>query len=432
MKRLKNREISLLTVFFIVFIFGMSIDYCLGMPNNVFNLNKTEEKTEYREEFLELKEELTEKYIGKDQKKQGASMKNRVMRFYQDKTSALSDYNEFILKDFLLRINARLCRIAGMSYIPGTSFVKKNDGMLISFSTEQDFDESDLKRNIDYLKSFVQSLEENGINYVYVNCPNKERMLADRLPLGFVNYKERDENLLVEQLLRENNIPTLDVLQRLLENYSNVQDMYYKTDHHWKVECGIEAAQYISEYLNNTYDYSIDTQKFELYNYNIEEYKQCMLGSTGNNATISFVEAEDFDLYSPKEKNECTFQIPDYNIDLTGDFTIFYNKNEFDSAKNRPFYAYNFYMYSNPPYAKIENTTIEDNHRILVIKDSFASVVIPYLAQGVKRIDVVEVRKELKDHFNGSVMSLIDENEYDTVLFIFSDFMYEYDRLYLK
>ena len=94
--------------------------------------------------------------------------------------------------------------------------------------------------------------------------------------------------------------------------------------------------------------------------------------------------------------------------------------------------AYASYIYANSAYLKIENKSIKNEHKILIIKDSFANVIVPYLAQVISRVDVIDMRKSQTDHFNGNIMALIEENNYDTVLFIFNDFSYEYDRLFLK
>ena len=66
-------------------------------------------------------------------------------------------------------------------------------------------------------------------------------------------------------------------------------------------------------------------------------------------------------------------------------------------------------IYANSAYLKIENETIKDEHKILIIKDSFANVIVPYLAQVIKRVDVVDIRTSQTDHFNGNIKELIEK-----------------------
>ena len=185
-------------------------------------------------------------------------------------------------------------------------------------------------------------------------------------------------------------------------------------------------------YLNFELNYEIDTRVFNKTNYYVKKYENCLLGSTGINSTDSFVDSEDFELFLPKEKAEFSFEIPSKNIDLDGDFNVFFNYENLDRKEKWPFNAYASYIYANSAYIKIENRSVDDNHKILIIKDSFANAIVPYLSQVVSRVDVVDVRKGQTDHFNSSLISLIDENNYDTVLFIYNGFSYEFDRLHLR
>lgn len=430
MKALKKVKENFLVVIFLVFIFAMSVDYCISAVNIAITEGETVEKTEYKEEFFELKRKLAneDSTIANNE----TSFANDILDFYKEKTNALSNFNDLESKDFFINLNAELCKGVGMSYIPGTTFFKYEDGTLVTLSKNYEFDRENLDLNIGFIKSFVQSLEKKGINFAYVNCPNKERLLGDELPLGFVNYKENNENQYMIEALSKNDIPLLDLTEKMVKTKEDAQKMFYKTDHHWKTENGIHSARYISEFLNLEYDYNINTGIFEMSNYDVESYEKCLLGSTGINSTASFVAPEDFNIYVPKFEHEFFFEIPSKKVDLEGDFGIFINREKIDNKKEWPFNAYASYIYANSAYIKIENKSIEDDHKVLIIKDSFANAIVPYLAQVIKRVDVVDLRIGQTDHFNDDIMELIEENNYDTVLFVYSDFSYEFDRLFLK
>lgn len=367
-----------------------------------------------------------------DDIKQSDSAINKYLDIYKKATNSASNYNNLLIKDSFLKLNAWTCKSAGMAYIAGTNFLKLDDGMLVSLNQNGNFEEERMKTQVEYLRNFIQKLNDRGINYMYADCPNKERLLNEKLPIGFQNSAEYIENKCMYKLFSEKGIPILNLTEKMIKSDDDIFDMFYKTDHHWKAEYGIEAAKYISEYLNSELNYEIDTRVFNKSNYFVKKYENCLLGSTGINSTESFVDAENYEVFLPKEKAEFSFEIPSKNIDLDGDFNVFLNYEKLDRKEKWPFNAYASYIYANSAYIKIKNRSVDDNHRILIIKDSFANAIVPYLSQVLGRIDVVDVRKSQTDHFNSSLISLIVENDYDTVLFIYNDFSYEADRLHLK
>ncbi len=420
---------NILTFAFLTFIGLLMVNYCVGV---VFVEESTPyEETEYTEDFIELQKKYAT--IVNDDAKQPNFIIGKYLGLYTQVTNLVSNYNNFLTKESLLKFNAWLCKNANMSYIPGTSFLKLDDGTLVRLKLNKDpFNKEPFDIQFEYLKHFLQKLEDRNIPFVYVECPSKDRLMNDKLPIGFQNPMKSNEREYMYQRFSEINIPFLNLTEKMIQSEDDLFDMYYKTDHHWKVECGIDAAKFISEYLNSELDYGIDTQIFDQSNYSVKKYENCCLGSIGFNSKETFVDTEDFDVFFPKEKAEISFELPSRNIDLLGDFNVFLDHRNLDNKEKWPFSAYESYIYGNSAYTKIENLSINDNHKILIIKDSYANAIIPYLSQVVKRVDVVDIRTSLPDHFNGSIMSLIDENQYDAVLFIYNAFVYEVDRLYLK
>ena len=55
-----------------------------------------------------------------------------------------------------------------------------------------------------------------------------------------------------------------------------------------------------------------------------------------------------------------------------------------DYYHGNPYATYN---YGDRPVIKIENELITQNLKLLIVKDSFANCVIPFLSMGIKNID---------------------------------------------
>ncbi len=73
------------------------------------------------------------------------------------------------------------------------------------------------------------------------------------------------------------------------------------------------------------------------------------------------------------------------------------------------------YLFGKPAETVITNNTITDGKKILILRDSFAQVVAPFLALGTHEVDLICDQK-----FSGSICSYIRENKPDVILIIYS------------
>ena len=85
---------------------------------------------------------------------------------------------------------------------------------------------------------------------------------------------------------------------------------------------------------------------------------------------------------------------------------------ELDYYNKSPYSAYD---YADQPVIRIENQRLEGNIKLLVIHDSFANCVIPFLALEVQNVEAVDVR-----HFTGSVQNYITVTKPDIVIVLYS------------
>ena len=63
-------------------------------------------------------------------------------------------------------------------------------------------------------------------------------------------------------------------------------------------------------------------------------------------------------------------------------------------------------------YLRIKNQLIDNNYKILIIKDSFALPVVAFLSTCIKQIDMVDLRDTPKT----DLKKLINNNEYDLII----------------
>ena len=344
----------------------------------------------------------------------------------------VGNVDDLVIKMPLLRLNGSFAKTMGISYIPGATFIKlEGDYLFVPVNEFSDEEKNNIDLNAKYISLFRDKAKDMNTEFLYVNFPSKFSRDKDILPVGFADYKNEQSDRLLEALEKEN-INYIDIRDNFSQDFKdNYMSRFYKTDHHWKTNNGPYTAEIISNYLNENYGYDINCDVFDEENYTEKKYKDIFLGSTGENSTLSFTEAEDFSVYLPEEKAEYKFSIPTKEIEKSGNFDIMINYDKFN--EKAPCSAYSSYIYANSAYVNIVNNSIKDTRKLLIIKDSYANSVIPYMAQVIKEVDVLDIRTSQTDHFNSSVLELMEKNQYDMVMIMYSPYATpNFDRLFLK
>ena len=80
---------------------------------------------------------------------------------------------------------------------------------------------------------FVEFLNSNKTDFVYVQFPCKNYKYDNQLPIGLKD----NNNITCDEfinLLNQNVIKTLDLRNKIDEYSKSQYDMFFKTDHHWK------------------------------------------------------------------------------------------------------------------------------------------------------------------------------------------------------
>lgn len=423
-----------LSLVFVIFILLMGVNYIYGVADTTADkydsyYNKQKPSPQYLEDYIPL---LEEEGIALTATNSGAHSTSQRLKKSVSLTleTMQSDIDFFLVKDSMLKLNAFSCKTAGMNHIPGTTYFKTSDGMLSYLPAVEDA-KNTTDRNLNLLKAFTDAINKKGINTLYVACPNKDYILGTETPIGLSEDSDTDMTAYTINGLKDAGINHLDLWSVMEPDGITPAELYYKTDHHWKSEYGIYAAEKIADRLNADFGYNIDTNIYESDNYHTDVYPDSLLGSIGINSTEAFTSAEDFSVHLPKEMGSYSFSIPSKNVDLKGDFNVFINNEKLDNKEYWPFNAYASYIYANSAYVSVKNHNIDDNHKVLVIKDSYANIIVPYLAQTVESIDVIDIRTSQDDHFSDSVFELIETNNYDTILFINSS-PSEFEALFLK
>ena len=272
---------------------------------------------------------------------------------------------------------------------------------------------------IEELKSVT---EENGAHFLYCAAPSKE--VYETVPCNMENHdKENYHNYLSR--LSDKEIPFLDFSEVLRKEGIKDEDIFFYTDHHWKPYCGFVSANAICEELKNRYGFEYDKEIADFNNYSTKEYKDWFLGSYGKKVGTYFTwqGADDFELITPKFETSMIEEQPIKDETREGSFeeTALYTEN-----LEKDYYKYNTYAtYCGGDFRLqiIKNNMKQDGKKVIIIRDSFACVVAPFLSLQTKELHICDMRDMeglIGDKIN--IRDYIEEVKPDYVIVLYTRF----------
>ena len=324
------------------------------------------------------------------------------------------------LYSHLMDINSQMLNLTGVKMVDkgGTVFVRmKNDAI---YNEPETVSQDEIDKCADWIYELKLYSEGKGADFLYVFAPSKAYDVS-LYPANTTNlYDDFSQRFI--NALSERQITYIDLLDSLLKEGYTHDEVFYKTDHHWRAEIGLWTADKIIQALGELYSFPYESEKYNPHNYNFEIYEDWFLGWNGKKCGRYFNggEVDDFVLISPKYETSFSVEtrndIPDRNGRL--EEVMFYYDN-----LTKDFYkkdAYFVYTGANHNLQLITNNLVENNKKILIVRDSFGCVVSPFLAISSKQTAIVELR-----HFalgpRIDLIEYIDEFQPDYVVLLFNE-----------
>ena len=261
---------------------------------------------------------------------------------------------------------------------------------------------------------FYSFLQQNGINMLYVNEPTK--YIDDNIfvkQFGIESYSNRNMDSFISKI-RDAGIPTIDLRDHIEQDGLRVEDLFYRTDHHWTTEAGLWASKYMAEGLNEYCGYSIDSSLYNQENFQYNSWNECWLGEQGRKMASSYVGLDDYTEIKPLFPTSYVFNGNDG--EYQGTFDSFIDENVFNIEND--IYKNTSWHYAYHQIDCINNNV--DYGKVLILGDSYEHVTEPFLSLGIHETDSLVLR-EASDQFN--VRDYIIDNQYDTVIICYAQFM---------
>jgi hypothetical protein len=288
--------------------------------------------------------------------------------------------DHFFARDTWIQAKAAARISAGA--IENNSVYLGSDGRLIgSFTT---FDPAAMKMNISSVNAFAQ---ENDLKVNVMIVPGSAYGQSDNLPAASYNLNEAELiDQIAAQMPDQNFINVSDVLAN--------QDDYFKTDHHWNEKGAYAAYQKICASVTHT-----QPQSFT-YTMVTDDFKGTMYSKSG----AFWKNGESLVRIDPTTANDVTVTFEN------GTTMNSLYKEENLAGKDK----YTYYLDGNHSYEKIQ-TSVNNGKKAVIVKDSYAHILVPYLAQEYSEIDLVDLR-----YYKDAVSRLITDKDSTDVYVIYS------------
>lgn len=270
-------------------------------------------------------------------------------------------------------------------------------------------DEEALREMADACTRLKAVTDRTGSSLLYVMAPNKmslsqsgDNPVADNL---------RD----FAGLLEGRDIPVLDLKERMAVQGIAMEDAFFRTDHHWLPQTGLWAAGETAAILG------LRGEVLMPENYSIQTYPDLFLGSEGKKVGRFFTPLglDDFSVITPDFETRLT--VSDYTGTRAGTFsdTLLVEKN---LHTEDPYLANPYVVYTGGDYPlqTIQNHRADDGESVLVIRDSYACAVTPFLALAAGEVHTVDVRYWSGTEAADTVLEYIEVLQPDHVVVLYA------------
>lgn len=294
---------------------------------------------------------------------------------------------------------------------PRYSVVKLTDGAL-TFLNPEPRDVTGHGRSVARL---ARVLEDRDVPLLYVQAPQKLRPDDDRLPEGVRDYGD-DYADQVLAVLEEQGVAALDLRKTFADSGRDWGSFFFRTDHHWTPEGAFTAHRTLAEVLERDYGFSVPDRNTDSRAFVRETLSDWFLGSQGKRVGSLYGGVDDMEVWRPRFYTDFTYSVPIYGMERNGPFEralLFPERvEERDWFSGNP---YTLYAGGDYPLARIYNHWTGEEKRILLLRDSYACALTPFLALDCAELITVDLR-----YFHDDLMTYVNWLKPDLVMVMYT------------
>lgn len=294
----------------------------------------------------------------------------------------------------------------------GGATVKDKDGFLEKINYVS-YDIKEAESNIFELNEVCKKTDTD---FVYISYPSKTNTQTIAEYYGIETNGEEARNNFLNRL-KDSGINILNVRTLLEEEGYQVKDIFYKTDHHWKSTAGLFGAQAIVNYLNDALNYNLRADLLDESQFDFITHEKIWLGEEGRKLSKTWVGVlDDFTEIKPIYETSFCVKSDGEEEKREGDFSLFIDDSGYNGKADLYQYSAHYSYLNAGSLTEIHNNGVEGK-KILIIKDSFSVVVIPFLSLATSDVVVWDMRTTSEGLYD-----FIEQNDFDVVLLAYTDF----------
>lgn len=252
-----------------------------------------------------------------------------------------------------------------------------------------------LLKNAAYIKEFA---DDSDIPVYMTVIPSSGYVNRDKLPWNHESYRDNEWIGAFCGQLGEK-VHFVDVQETFVETAADTQ-LYYKTDHHWTSRGAFECYQALGKTMGYT---PLAESAFE------KETVSGFYGTSYAKAALWFLPPDDIELWHNRSQGKDAVKV---NI-----------KDGADSKSNNSYFfreqldnddKYPVFLDGNHSLVRITNEDVPTG-TLIVIKDSYAHTIVPFLSQHYRDIIMVDLR-----YYKKEVSALAAQEKADAILLLYS------------
>ncbi|MBQ8305918.1 MAG: hypothetical protein IJX90_06840 [Blautia sp.] len=298
--------------------------------------------------------------------------------------------DQFVLRDLWVTLKADFDILLGKTESNGV-YLGKSGYLLESFTPPAD---KRLTATLDAITSFAQS--HTGIHQYMLLAPNAVNILKSHLPFSAPQVNQDQYIDRVKDTVSSAGVTFIDV-RDTLRNHMDEQ-LYYKTDHHWTTQAAYYAYLAASDPLElNTAQVSYEKLPASV------SFQGTLSAKSGFRSSAK----DELDVFLPKSD-----VAPEFVVNYVEERKKVGSYYAADRLKTRDKYA----MFFDGNHAQIKITTPSaEGGNLLILKDSYANCLIPFLAPHYRNIVMIDPR-----YYYGNLEDLIAAEDIREILYIYN------------
>lgn len=247
-------------------------------------------------------------------------------------------------------------------------YIGKNHYLLEHY-TEKEFDPQQISKNLQALEKFVGKAKQNADVHVMM-VPTKSWVLREKLPAFVPHYKEQKFYDALQQKLEKEDV--LISVEPVLDAHKE-EEIYYRTDHHWTTLGAWYAYEQYTKAVGGDLQRAQGKKKFRC-------ISKDFYGTTY--AKINYArQADKIEIYEPADKLRVVYNMGEKKTKTLYDVSFLKTADQYS-------------VFTGGNQAVLEITGgIKNGKTLLLIKDSFANSILPFLAEDYEKLVVVDLRQ---------------------------------------